>query len=321
MIMNNILGKIKDSSRIAITFHTSPDGDSLGSSLALMQGLQKIGKEAYILSKEEIPVDFKFLPCSDRIDGKRFTIIPGTECVIVLDCGDTKRINADLDFNNKDYTIINIDHHMSNDLYGDLNYVDTNASAMSETVYQMLRIMGIKIDKDMATCLYTSLITDTGSFKYSGTTSVTHTIAGDLINTGIDFSEIHRIVFDNKNFETIKLRGKAIEKMELIDEEICIMAITKEMISELGLDSETADTSDLINIGMQVSSVETTALIKEADDGVKVSLRSKSKVDVRKIAENFGGGGHIRASGMRLENKTIEEAKELIVTELKKSLK
>lgn len=320
MIMNNILGKIKESNKIAITFHVSPDGDSLGSSLALMMGLRKIGKEAYILSKEEIPGNFEFLPCSNMIDGETFTILPNTECVIVLDCGDVKRINAELDLNNKAYTIINIDHHMSNDLYGDLNYVDTNASAMSETVYQMLRIIGIKIDKDMAICLYTSLITDTGSFKYSGTTSVTHTIAGDLINTGINFSEIHRIIFDNKKFDTIKLRGKAIEKMELINEEICIMVITKEMLSELGLDSET-DTSDIINIGMQVNSVETTALIKEADDGVKVSLRSKSKVDVRKVAEGFGGGGHIRASGLKMENKTVEEAKKLIVNELKISLK
>ena len=104
--------------------------------------------------------------------------------------------------------------------------------------------------------------------------------------------------------------------MELIGEEICIMVITKEMLSELGLNSET-DTSDIINIGMQVDSVETTALIKEADNGVKVSLRSKSKVDVRKVAEGFGGGGHIRASGLRLENKTVNEAKELIVNELK----
>ena len=235
MIMNNILGKIRESNKIAITFHVSPDGDSLGSSLALMQGLKKIGKEAYILSKEEVPMDFKFLPCSDMINGKRYTVLPDTECVIVLDCGDVKRINADLNLDNNEYTLINIDHHMSNDLYGDLNYVDTNASAMSETVYQMLRIMGIKIDKDMATCLYTSLITDTGSFKYSGTTSVTHTIAGDLINTGIDFSEIHRIIFDNKKFDRIKLYGKAIENMDLIGEEICIMNITKRCFLNLDL--------------------------------------------------------------------------------------
>lgn len=320
MIMNKILGKIKESNRIAITFHASPDGDSLGSSLALMQGLRKIGKEAYIISKEEIPGDFKFLPCSEIIDGKCIEVLPNTECVIVLDCGDVERINANLNLDNRDYTLINIDHHISNDLYGDLNYVDTNASAMSETVYQMLRIMGIKIDKDMAKCLYTSLITDTGSFKYSGTTSVTHTIAGDLINTGIDFSEIHRIVFDNKKFDRIKLYGKAIEKMELIGEKICIMVVTKEMLSELGMNSE-VDTSDIINIGMQIGSVETTALIKESDVGVKVSLRSKSIVDVRKIAEGFGGGGHIRAAGLKMEGKTVDEAKKLIINELELSLK
>lgn len=319
MIMNNILKKIKESNRIAITFHTSPDGDSLGTSLALMQGLSKKGKEVYILSKEEIPESFKFLPCSELIDGKNSRVLSGTECVIVLDCGDVKRINADLDFDNKNYTLINIDHHITNELYGDLNYVDTNASAMSETIYQMLRIMGIEIDKDMAKCLYTSLITDTGSFKYSGTTSVTHTIAGDLINTGINFSEIHRIVFDNKKVDGIRLYGKAIENLELINEKICIMTITKEMFSELGIDEKT-DTSDIINIGMQIDTVETTALIKENDIGVKISLRSKSKVDVRKVAEEFGGGGHIRASGLAMENKTVDEAKSLITEKLQKEL-
>lgn len=319
MIMNDILKKIKESNRIAITFHTSPDGDSLGTSLALLQGLGKKGKEVYILSKEEIPESFKFLPCSELIDGKNTTVRIGTECVIVVDCGDVKRINAELDLENRNYTLINIDHHMTNELYGDLNYVDTNASAVSETVYQMLRIMGIEIDKDMAQCLYTSLITDTGSFKYSGTTSVTHTIAGDLINTGIDFSEIHRKIFDNKKVERIKLYGKAIEKLQLINDKICVLTITKEMLSDIGVD-EDIDTSDIINIGMEIDTVETAALIKEKEDGVKISLRAKSIVDVRKIAEKFGGGGHIRASGLAIENVTIEEAKDLIVSELKRAL-
>ncbi|MDW8801019.1 bifunctional oligoribonuclease/PAP phosphatase NrnA [Clostridium sp. A1-XYC3] len=319
MIMNDILKKIKESNRIAITFHTSPDGDSLGTSLALLQGLRKKGKEVYILSKEEIPESFKFLPCSELIDGKNTKVSVDTECVIVLDCGDRKRINAELNLDDREYTLINIDHHMTNELYGDLNYVDTNASAMAEIVYQMLRIMGIEIDKDMAKCLYTSLITDTGSFKYSGTTSVTHTIAGDLINVGIDFSEIHRRVFDNKKIERIKLYGKAIEKLQLVNDKICILIITKEMLSELGVDEDT-DTSDIINIGMQIDSVETTALIKEKDNGVKISLRAKSIVDVRKIAEKFDGGGHVRASGLAMENKTVEEAKTLIIKELEEAL-
>lgn len=319
MIMNNILKKIKESNKIAITFHVSPDGDSLGSSLALLQGLKKIGKEAYILSKEEIPESFKFLSFSECINGENFKVLPDIECVIVLDCGDVKRINADIDIQNRDYTLINIDHHMTNELYGDLNYVDTNAAAVSEIVYQMLRIMGIEIDSEMAKCLYTSLITDTGSFKYSGTTSVTHTIAGDLINTGIDFSEIHRIVFDNKKLKSIKLYGKAIEKMEVINEKICIIMVTKDMFSQVGIEGE-VDTSDIVNIGMQVDTVEVAALIKETEDGIKVSLRSKSRVDVRKIAETFNGGGHIKASGFTIQGKSVEEAKHIILREIEKEL-
>ncbi len=319
MIMNKILEKIKESNRIAITFHASPDGDSLGTSLALFQGLSKIGKEVYILSKEEIPKDFRFLAYSEVITGKSFEVTPGTECVIVLDCGDVKRINANINFEDRSYTLINLDHHMSNELYGDLNYVDTNASAMSEIIYQMLRIMGVKIDKDMAACLYTSLITDTGSFRHSGTTSVTHTIAGDLINTGIDFSEIHRIVFDNKKFERIKLYGKVIDKMEVIKDKICIMTLTKDRILELGIDTS-ADTSDIIVFGMQIDTVEVAALIKETEAGVKVSLRSKSIIDVRKVAERFDGGGHIKASGLFMENKTVDEAKSIIIRELEKEL-
>ncbi|WPC40681.1 bifunctional oligoribonuclease/PAP phosphatase NrnA [Clostridium sp. JS66] len=319
MIMNNILKKIKESNRIAITFHESPDGDSLGSALALMQGLNKLNKEVYILSKEKVPESFSFLPCSEEIDGLKHEVINETQCVIVLDCGDVKRINANLDFENRKYTLINIDHHMSNELYADLNYVDTNAAAVSEIVYQMLKIIGINITKDMAVCLYTSLITDTGAFKYSSTTSVTHTIAGDLVNTGIDFSEIHRIIYENKKFERIKFFGKAIEKMDLVGDKICVITITKDMLLQNGNAKDT-DTSDIIAFAMQIDTVEVALLIKETEAGIKASLRSKSKVDVRKIAEKFGGGGHIKASGLAMNDKTLEEARELILNEIENLL-
>lgn len=319
MIMNNILKKIKESNRIAITFHESPDGDSLGSALALMQGLNKLNKEVYILSKEKVPESFSFLPCSEEIDGLKHEVINETQCVIVLDCGDVKRINANLDFENRKYTLINIDHHMSNELYADLNYVDTNAAAVSEIVYQMLKIIGMNITKDMAICLYTSLITDTGAFKYSSTTSVTHAIAGDLVNTGIDFSEIHRIIYENKKFERIKFFGKAIEKMELVGDKICVITITKNMLLQNGNAKDT-DTSDIIAFAMQIDTVEVALLIKETEAGIKASLRSKSKVDVRKIAEKFGGGGHIKASGLAMNDKTVEEARELILNEIENLL-
>lgn len=317
MIMNDIINRIKDCNNIAITFHSSPDGDALGSSLALFQGLKKIGKKVKILAKEEILEDFKFLPYSEEIDGRSFKADPDTQCVIVLDCGDVKRINADLDFKDTVYTIINIDHHVTNELYGHLNYVDTNAAAVAEIVYQILRLMGIDIDKDMAKCLYTSIITDSGSFRYSSTTSVTHTIAGDLINTGIDFSQIHRIIFDNKKFEKIKLYGKAIEGMQLIKNEICVIQITSDMLFQSGMGAD-IDTSDIINIGMKIDTVEVGILLKQVEDGVKASLRSKSRVDVRKVAEAFNGGGHIRASGLMVSHKTMDEVKNMIVKEVEK---
>ncbi len=209
MITNDILDKIKESNSIAITFHTSPDGDSLGSALGLLQGIRRLNKKAYILSKEPIPETFKYLPCSEEITGDVKKPIEGTECVIVLDCGNVERINAELDLENREYSLINIDHHLSNDMYGDLNFVDTNAPAVAEVVYQLLKILGINSDKDIAACLYTSLVTDTGSFRYPGTTSVTHMIAGDLINTGVDFSSIHRKIFENKKISKIKALWKS----------------------------------------------------------------------------------------------------------------
>ncbi|OAA82781.1 DHH family phosphoesterase [Clostridium ljungdahlii] len=319
MIMNDIISEIRRSNKIAITFHSSPDGDSIGSSLALFQGMRKLGKEVEILSKEKIPESFSFLPCSENINGKKFEVDPEVECVIVLDCGDVKRINADLKFEQGNYTVINIDHHLTNELYGNLNYVDTNAAAVSEIVYQLLKLMDVELDKNIAQCLYTSIITDSGSFRYPSTTCVTHTIAGDLINTGMDFSEIHRIIFENKKFNRIKLYGKAIESMELIKDSICVISITKAMLSEVGIEGD-IDTSDIVNIGMKVNTVEVGILLKEVEGKIKVSLRSKSKVDVRKIAEKFNGGGHVRASGLAVSDKSIDEVKDMILKEVEKEL-
>ncbi|SQB91857.1 mgpA protein [Clostridium tetanomorphum] len=262
MIMNKILEVIKKSENIAITFHTSPDGDSIGSSLGLLQGIRKLDKKAYIICKENIPENFKFLPCSEEINGENSEVKDGTDCVIVLDCGNYERVNANIDLDNKKYTFINIDHHISNGLYGDLNFVDTNASCMGEIVYQMLRSLGVNVDKDIASCLYTSILTDTGSFRHSNVTSITHSIAGDLINTGIDFSDIHRKVFDNKEFNRFKLYGVVFNNMELINNKICVMKIPQEIFAELNIESGT-DTSDVVSFGNSIKTVEVTMLLKE----------------------------------------------------------
>ncbi len=318
MKINEIINKIKLFKKIAITFHTSADGDSLGSALALLIGLRKLNKEVYIISKEVIPQTFLFLPFSNEINGETSEPLKDTECVIVLDCGDFKRINANLTLENRKFELINMDHHLSNDLYGDLNFVDTSASAVAEIVHEVLRLLDVKLDRAISTCLYTSLLTDTGSFRHSNTTAVTHGIAGELINTGIDFSNIHRIIFENKKFEKIKFYGEVINNMTTeLDGKVCIMYISKNVLEKYNLVS--SDTSDVITFGASIDTVEVTALIKEAENGVKVSLRSKSLVDVSKIAEGFNGGGHIRASGFFTEG-SFDDTKAKLMEILEKEL-
>lgn len=316
--LNEVLDKLVKFNRIGITFHTSPDGDSLGSALGLFQILKKLNKSVYILSKEEVPDSFKFLPYSCEIKKDICNVKEDTDCVVVLDCGNTERINAFLDLNDRKYFLINIDHHLSNDMYGDLNYVDIKASAVGEIIYNILEKVDVELDENIAKCLYTSILTDTGSFKHSNTTKLTHNIAGKLINTGINFTEIHRVIFDNKRFEKIKLYGKVIDTMHLeCNNRVCFMKITKDIIENLGLENE--DSSDVIGFGTKVDTAEVIVLIKEKEDGVKVSLRSKSVVDVRKIAECFGGGGHIRAAGFAFE-KNIDEITNILIEILNKEL-
>ncbi|GAA0176877.1 bifunctional oligoribonuclease/PAP phosphatase NrnA [Clostridium sediminicola] len=310
-MLKKVIDIILKAKNIGITFHQSPDGDSLGSSLALLQGLLKVGKKAYIISKEELPKDFEFLPYSKEVNTKNNFPNEETDLVIALDCGNVDRLNGDLSIENKKFTLINLDHHISNDRYGDINYIDTKCAAVGEIVFELLKTMSIEIDKDIATCLYTALLTDTGSFKYSNTTKNTHYIAGELIQTGFDFSEIHRTLFENISINRLKLQGDIINNIDLqFNGKVCSMTLTLDNLKKHGLDS--GDTSDIISIGTKISSVEVTILLKEFENGTKVSLRSKSYVDVRKIAEIYDGGGHVKASGFKSELSINEIKPELL---------
>lgn len=311
MDLDKVINKIMKSNSIAITFHSSPDGDSIGSATALTLALRKLGKKCNILSKEKLSNTFSYIKIFDEVNGEDFEVPNETELLIVLDCGDVKRINANINLQNRNYEVINIDHHMSNEMYGDLNYVDTKAAAVGEIIYKVIEKLNIVIDNDMAEGVYTSLLTDTGSFRHSNTTKNTHEVAGKIIDTGINFSEIHRKIFDNKEFNRIKLYGKVIETMTLeCNSNAVFMILEQSMLEELNL--ENTDTSDLLMFGTKVASADVTVLIKEAEGGVKVSLRSKEKVDVRKVAEKFDGGGHIRAAGCFIEKNPMECKKQLI---------
>lgn len=319
MINNDVIEAIVNSKNIGISFHTSPDGDALGSALALMLALKKIGKNTYIVSRDEVPEIYRFLPYYEYASKMIEKIQNDTDTVLILDCGNVARISGEVNFNNNSYKVINVDHHLSNDMYGELNYVDCKAAAVGEIIFDVINQLNITMDKDMAVCLYTALLTDTGGFKHSNTTIKTHSIAGELINLGIDFSEIHRKLFENKKLERVKLYSKIIDSMELYNNnKLCVMGITKDLLNSVGI-SEASDTSDIISIGMEIDTVEVAVLVKETDTGTKISLRSKDKVDVRKIAETFGGGGHTKAAGLSID-KSYSEAKSMIINSVKGEL-
>lgn len=321
MSMEEIKNSILNSNKIGITFHTSPDGDAAGSALGLLNGLRALGKSSYITSRDVIQDNLSFLPLGREIDGLTERPLEGTDLIIVVDCGNVERISGDLSSYNG--TVINIDHHLSNDMYGNINYVDKKAAATAEIIYELLVSLGFNFDeedeilKNIGTCLYTSLVTDTGSFRHSNVTKRTHKIAGILRGVGVNNTLIHTKLFENTPVNKVRLIGEALCKMELhFNGKVAVIAIPLEMLKRL--DMEKSDTSDLIGTILAMEGVEAAIVLKEVEDGAKASLRSKDKVDVRKVAEIFGGGGHIKAAGVMQRGVTLLEAKENLLFEIEK---
>ena len=323
MTLSQIANLILEGKKIGITYHVSPDGDAVGSVLALLNALRSLNKECYVISKDSVSDNLKYLKGSDEITGDITEAKDETDIIVVLDCGNLDRVSANLEeFTGK---IINIDHHLSNDKYGDINYIDSKAAATAEIIFELVNIMGIDfsiendITKDIGTCIYTSIVTDTGGFRHSNVTDRTHNICSTLKKINVNNTFIYQSLFDNKEFNRIKIIGKALSKMELIlGGKVALIEINKTFADEFG--GEIGDTSDIISYGLQIKGVEVTLLLKEVEDGVKASLRAKSYVDVRKIAEVFGGGGHVRASGIKIKNVSMEEAKYEILNEIQKEL-
>ena len=323
MTLKYISKIILESNKIGLTFHTSPDGDAIGSTLGLLNGLREIGKDVYVISREVIPNNLSFLPLGDEIDGEITKPINETDLVIVLDCGNEDRICADLE--EYEGVILNIDHHVSNDNYGKYNYVDSKASATAEIVYLLLKELNFafnsseNIYKTIGTCLYTSLVTDTGSFRHSNVRKRTHDIAGALIECGVNNSYVYNELFGNKPYDKVKFTGAALNNLQLyINNKVSFIEVPLKMLESFGMES--VDTSDIINMILSIAGVEVAVIIKEVEDGVKGSLRSKNDIDVSKIAGVFGGGGHVKASGLKIMNVSLEEAKNKILKEIEKEI-
>jgi bifunctional oligoribonuclease and PAP phosphatase NrnA len=309
LISPKIISKIKESNKIAIMSHIMPDGDNVGSSLALYNTLKKLGKDVHFILDDDIPKVYKFLKNSDKVE--RPSQYEHFDAVIALDCGDAGRLGKSRLYLENNF-VINIDHHISNDEFGNLNMVDPNAAATAEIVYQIIKILGVAMDKEISEFLYIAIVTDTGQFQYSNTTFKTHQIAGELINNGVNVSLMFERVYQNSSKEKVMLMKTALDTLEFYhnDSISCITLTLKQMedINAMDMDSD-----GIINLARDIECVEAAIFLKELEQGkIKVGLRSKKVIDMAAIALQFGGGGHVRAAGCTLHG-TMEEIKEKIL--------
>lgn len=307
---------IKKSDNIFICSHVQPDGDNIGSTLALAMAIKKINDKVKVIKVDDIPTDFRFLPNVNMFD--EHDLNQPVDLFISLDSSDVERLGIGKEFLLKANKVINIDHHITNDNFGDINIVSPSSSSTAEIVYNIIKNMSIDIDKDIATCLYTGISTDTGRFMYSNTTYETHLIVAELMKMGIDVDYINVNIYESRSIERTKLFIEALNNLELyLDGKIGLAYVTREMIKNNNAKME--DTEGIISFIRDIDSIEVACLLKEIDDKeIKVSLRSKREIDVSKIAIKFHGGGHTKAAGCTIY-ENIDDAKDIILNEILES--
>ncbi|NLZ39419.1 MAG: bifunctional oligoribonuclease/PAP phosphatase NrnA [Firmicutes bacterium] len=301
---------------VLVTAHLSPDGDSIGSTIAMGLALERLGCKVTMFSIDGVPERFRFLSGSEKIVEHT---LPETvyDCVLVLDCADHFRLLPIWE-QIKDNRIINIDHHSTNELFGDLNYVDHKAAATGELAFALLEELKVPLDFTIAESLYVAISSDTGSFKFENTTTQTHIIASKLLAAGVNPGLITPKLFDLRSTAALMLLKKALCSLKIsADGKMAWMVLTQADMQETAAKEE--DLDGLINYAKNIEGVEVGILFREQKDGtIRIGFRSQN-IDVSKIASKFGGGGHLRASGCSLSS-SLEEATEIILTAVREEI-
>lgn len=317
MTLDEILKEIKDAEKIVILTHESPDGDAIGSSLAVKLMLENFDKNADVIIPEYSRL-FNFLPAIDQV--KAESEIKKYDLAISVDCADLKRLAKKEYFEEAKKTIV-IDHHGSNKMYGDLNYVNPVSPACCEILAGMFEYFEIDITKEIGTCIMTGIITDTGGFRHAGINPETFEFTAELIRKGVDIPDIYKRALRTKTKANFLLTKKVIERMEILEDgKVTFTYITSQDEKEVG--AEPGDHEGLVDIGRDIEGVEVSIFIRQKgeEDSYKISLRSGNDVNVSDICLMFGGGGHPKAAGALVQGN-LKQVKEKVLKEVKKALK
>ncbi|MEI8354705.1 MAG: bifunctional oligoribonuclease/PAP phosphatase NrnA [Deltaproteobacteria bacterium] len=309
----SVMGAITANKTFLITAHENPDGDAVGSSLALANYLRNSGKDVAVYFPDPVPDNYNFLSLADTV----LNYIPDRyfDICFVLDCGDILRSGETVTASNKFGKIINVDHHPDNKKFGDINLIDSAASATGALVYRIVKASGCEIDYSTALCIYTSIVSDTGSFRYSNADTEAFSISGEMVSLGVNPWFVAEKLYESQPCKRLELLALALSTLHLVDRgNVASITVTLEMLAKT---SATSDLTDgFVNYPRSIRGVEVAIFFREIETGVyKVGFRSKGKVNVSALAAAFGGGGHHNAAGCKISG-SIEEAKATIFTYL-----
>ncbi len=312
--IEEVAALLREGDDFLITSHVNTDGDSIASCLALLALLKAQGKRGTVVLQDPPPANFDFLQGVDEIGIAGETPARSARFAAVLDCPDLERSGTAREYVADDARVVNVDHHKGNTNFGTANLVTGEVSSTSELLYHLIGHAGLDVDRDLAELLYTGILYDTGGFRYSLTTATTLDVAADLVRHGARLDMIADRVFNSSSLEQVKMMGKAVESLELVENgRIALLHLGEREMS-------TANADEAVNYGLMIRGVEVTLLLKEdTHERYRVSLRSRDRVDVDKVAAAFGGGGHNRASGCRMEG-VREQVMQALVREVVKQL-
>ena len=300
MMINDEILKFKEqlneASSIALISHLDPDGDNLGSLTALSKSLLNLGKKVYLIEFDKIPENLKFLPNLDLLSDNTDINI---DMIICLDCANYERLGQIDELFNKAKFRINIDHHQSNEFYGDVNIVKKGYSSTCELVFDLINEINLPIDKEISMSLLTGISTDTGRFLYSATTADTLAKASKLVENGADMMKINELIYQSKKFEAQLLENEILSKTEIYNDYVAIGFVMTDQLNKYNV--EISDIDSVINTFRDTDKIKISVLIKQqTENEYKVSFRSKGNIDVGLIAKNLGGGGHKNAAATRI---------------------
>ncbi|MGQ9705694.1 MAG: DHH family phosphoesterase [bacterium] len=316
-IIREIIDVLSNSSGVIISSHIDSDGDGIGSMVALWRALRAKNISSYLIWDDETPERIKFLIEDCEITRREPDVY---DIAVVLDSGDLNRLKPKFKkMLIKCNKVINIDHHKSNSIFGDINFVDVLASSTVEMVLELIDALRIELTFDIALPIYVGLLTDTGGFSYANTKVKSHLNAVRLIKAGVDPYLVYKVLNENKDIRFLKLLGEVLNSIKIESNgRIALIKITNDMLNVNQFDSR--EINGFIDYARSVKGIDVAVLLREENSKVRVSLRSKGEVDVNEVAKAFGGGGHERAAGFTLDGD-ISHVEMIVLDALNKVLK